>query len=107
MSRRAATGDIGSTGPGPEPDVSPDPPPPLPPQPAVGMPVRIHGDIPPEVWNRLGTRLLPKLRAGRDLRVGVVFEMTADGPGTDPLVADLRQILDDLQLSDRVRIDVD
>ena len=39
----------------------------------------------PEVWNRLGTRLLPKLRSGRDLRVGVVFELTADGPGTDPL----------------------
>lgn len=71
------------------------------------MPVRIHGAIPPEIWNRLGTRLLPKLRSGRDLRVGVTFELTAGGTGTDPFLADLRQILDDLQLADRIRIDVD
>ena len=31
----------------------------------------------------------------------------ADGAGADPLLADLRQILDDLQLGDRVRIDVE
>ena len=39
--------------------------------------------------------------------MGVTFELTTDGPGTDALLADLRQILDDLQLDDRVRIDVD
>ena len=39
--------------------------------------------------------------------MGVTFELTADGAGTDALLADLRQILDDLQLTERVRIDVD
>ena len=55
-------------------------------------------------WER---RLLPKLRPGHDLKVGVTFELTADGAGADPLLADLRQILDDLQLGDRIRIDVE
>ncbi len=44
---------------------------------------------------------------GRDLKVGVTFNLTADGTGTDGLLADLRQILDELQLAERVRIDVE
>lgn len=97
----------GSTGPGPGPDVVVDPQPPVPPAPSARKSLRIHGDIPPEIWNRLGTKLLPKLRSGHDLKVGVTFELTADGAGADPLLADLRQILDDLQLGDSVRIDVE
>ena len=31
----------------------------------------------------------------------------ADGPATDALLADLRQVLDDLQLAERIRIDVE
>lgn len=95
----------GGTGPGPGPDVSADPQPSVPPEPSARRSLRIHGDIPPEIWNRLGTRLLPKLRSGRDLKVGVTFELTADGAVVDPRLADLRQILDDLQLGERVRID--
>ena len=97
----------GSTGPGPGPDVPVDPQPPVPPAPSARKSLRIHGDIPPEIWNRLGTKLLPKLRPRHDLKVGVTFELTTDGAGADPLLADLRQILDDLQLGDRIRIDVE
>ena len=97
----------GSTGAGPGADTRVDPQPPLPPEPSAVKALRIHGDIPPEIWNRLGTRLLPKLRSGHDLKVGVTFDLTADGTGTDALLADLRQILEDLQLGECVRIDVD
>ena len=103
-----ATGEIeGSTGSGPGPNVRTDLEPPVRPEPPATKSLRIHGDIPPEVWNRVGTRLLPKLRSGRRLKVGVTFNLTADGPGTDALLADLRQILDDLQLAERIRIDVE
>ena len=97
----------GSTGPGPRPDVPTTPDPPVSPEPPAARTLRIHGDIPPEVWNRVGTRLLPKLRSGHDLKVGVALELTADGPATDALLADVRQILDDLQLAERIRIDVE
>ena len=97
----------GPPAPGPGPGLSPGPEPPTPPEPQARKTLRIHGDIPPEVWNRVGTRLLTKLRTGGDLKVGVTFELTADGPAADALLADLRQILDDLQLTERVRIDVE
>ena len=99
----------GSTDPGEDPGVSPEVPPLEPPEPSAKATLRVHGDIPPEVWNRVGTRLLPKLRSGsrRDLKVRVAFELTADARDTRALLADLRQILDDLRLSERVRTDVE
>ncbi len=103
-SRSDGSGD-GPPAPGPGPDLPPGPEPPTPPEPQARRSLRIHGDIPPEVWNRVGTRLLTKLRTGGDLKVGVTFELTTDGPGTDALLADLRQILDDLQLGERLQID--
>ena len=76
----------GSTGFGPGPDTLADSPAPVSPEPSVRKSFRIPGDIPPEIWNRLGTRILPRLRSGRDLKVGVMFELTDDAAGTDPLL---------------------
>ena len=97
----------GPPAPGVGPDLPPRPQPPTPPEPQARKTLRIHGDIPPEVWNRVGTRLLTKLRTGGELKVGVTFELTADSPAAEALLADLRQILDDLQLTERVQIDVE
>ncbi len=61
------------------------------------------------MWNRIGTRLLPKLRSStaRELKVKVQFEMRANGREGDALLVDLRQVLDDLHLANRVNIDVE
>ena len=53
----------------------PDPDPPMdrestPPSDTALVPLRISGTIPPELWNRLGTKLIPKLRAGENLTIG-------------------------------------
>lgn len=66
---------------------------------------RVHGDIQPEIWNRLGTRLLPKLRSGSEVKIGIDFAVTVDAAVAQNLEAELRQILQDLGLSGRVSID--
>ena len=68
--------------------------------------VRIHGQIPPELWNRIGTHLVPKLRAITGLKVGVTFELTADVQRTEALLPDVAQVLDDLHLRERIKVDV-
>ncbi len=77
---------------------------PVPPPPTKTF-IRIHGAIPPELWNRLGTRILPKLRTGNDLKVGVDFSLTVDAANAADLQSELRQILNDLGLADAVRLE--
>ncbi len=92
--------------PGPETLPSPEPWPLSESQPA-SYPRTIHltGTIPPEVWNRLGTRILPKLRSGTDLRVGLDFSVTVSADLAPSLVSDLQQALHELGLADAVRVE--
>jgi hypothetical protein len=89
-------GPIIGSGPGPEPGPEPG---------GVATVLRVRGSIPPEVWNRLGTKLLPKLRSGADLKVGIDFSVSVESPVAKTLLADLRQILDDLGLAAKVTVD--
>lgn len=66
--------------------------------------IRLVGIVPPELWNRLGTKVLPKLRAGSDLKVGIDFSVTVNRDVAGNLTSDLRQILDDLGLRDKLQI---
>jgi len=63
------------------------------------------GTVPPELWNRLGTRILPKLRSGSDLKVGVDFSVTLKADSASTLIADVQQILQELGLTGSVRIE--
>jgi len=79
-----------------------------PPEPALAVEtrtIRIVGTVPPEVWNRLGTRVLPKLRSGSDLRVGVDFSVTLKADTARSVAAELQQILQELGLTATVRIE--
>ena len=67
--------------------------------------LRLKGTVPPEVWNRLGTRILPKLRSGDDLRVGVEFSVSVDAGLAQGFQLELQQSLDDLGLTEQVRVD--
>ena len=66
--------------------------------------IRLSGEIPQEVWNRLGHKLLPKLNSGKELYIGVDFTATIDARNYQTLVRELEQILTDLGLSEKVRI---
>lgn len=85
--------------PGPTPGGGDEPRPP-----AARQTLRVHGEVPSELWNRLGTKLLPKLRSGSDLKVGIDLVVTADGAAAEALKADLRQILTDLGINDKVTV---
>lgn len=102
-------------GPGPEPIPAgehgkpiPGPSPEPEPEPTHGGGTRtfkISGDIPPEIWNRLGTKVLPKLRSGSDLKIGIEFSVTVEGQLAQSFETDLVQILADLGLTDQIRVD--
>lgn len=102
---------------GPEPKPLPEPEPqPEPPTKSVtvGEPtpipqmkqLHLFGDVPPETWNRLGTKLIPKLRSAQNLKVGVEFTVTLPADTSKNLISEINQILDDLGLRDKVRIDL-
>lgn len=67
--------------------------------------LHLVGSVPPEIWNRLGTKILPKLRSGDELSIRVDFSVKVKPDQARDLTADIRQILSDLGLSDRVRIE--
>ncbi len=58
-----------------------------------------------EVWNRFGTKILPKLRSGSDLKIGVDFSVSMEKSVAQSFEIELKQILDDMGLSDRVKIE--
>jgi hypothetical protein len=62
------------------------------------VPVRVAGTIPPEVWNRLGTRLIPKLRGAEGLTVRVEFACEVEAGAKENLTRELQTVLNELGL---------
>ena len=67
--------------------------------------LRLVGTVPPEIWNRLGTKIIPKLKSGSDLKIGVDFSVTVNSESARSIESDLRQILEDLGLKDKIKIE--
>jgi hypothetical protein len=63
------------------------------------------GTVPPEIWNRLGTKILPKLRSGSELKIGLDFSVTIRADVASHFASELRQLLEELGLADRVQIE--
>jgi hypothetical protein len=79
---------------------------PVPPDQLVRLSLR--GSIPPEQWNKLGTKLLPKLRSsGQDLSLGRDASLTVRSQDVRYVESELRQALRDLGLEGLVRIEAD
>ena len=100
--------DAPSPQPGPTPTPGPEPQPGPDPGTMTAVPkttLRLVGTVPPEVWNRLGTRVLPKLRSGDELRIGIDFSVSVGSLFSQNLETELNQILDDLGLADRLRVE--
>jgi len=94
-------------GPEPQPEPKPEPESHPEPEPEVGTQtktIRLNGNIPPELWNRFGTKIIPKLRSGKDLNIEVQFSATVDVSLSRTLESELRQLIQDLGLTDKIII---
>jgi hypothetical protein len=69
--------------------------------------VTIKGNIPTEVWNRLGRTLIPKLKFGTDLSVALNVSVQVESDIAQGFHQELLQILRELNLSDTVKIDLE
>jgi hypothetical protein len=94
-----------ASGPGEIPGLEPGPEGPDAASPQGAQTLRLTGSVPPEVWNRLGTKVLPKLRSGSDLRIGLDFSVTVPADSASTLAAELRQILQELGLAETLRVE--
>ena len=72
---------------------------------ATTQTLRLVGTVPPEVWNRLGTKILPKLRSGSDLKIGLEFFVTVPANSANSLAIDIRQSLQELGLAETVKVE--
>jgi hypothetical protein len=61
--------------------------------------------MPAELWNRFGTRVLPKLRAGEGLKIEIDLTATFEGIAGNDAKTDLRQVLRDLGLDGSINIE--
>ena len=95
--------------PDPRPEPKPDPKPGPNPKPTSNDSdtiLRLAGSVPPEVWNRIGIKLLPKLRSANQLTLSIDLSVTVGSQFAPNMETELRQILNDLGLSERVRIEI-
>jgi hypothetical protein len=66
----------------------------------------LRGAIPPEQWNKLGTKLIPKLRtSGQGLSLTVEASLDVAANDLSHVESDLRQALRDLGLEGLVQIE--
>jgi len=68
--------------------------------------VTIRGEIPTEVWNRLGRTLIPKLKSGTELSVALNVSVQVEGNTAQGFQQELMQILRDLNLADTVKVEI-
>ena len=54
----------------------------------------------------MGTRLIPKLRAGAQPTLGVNFVLELDSARTENLVREIQQALTDLELTGKIKVEV-
>ncbi len=67
--------------------------------------ISVSGTIPPEQWNRLGTRLIPKMRAAGSMSATIRLDGEVDSARAATLSIELQQVIDEIGLAGTVRIE--
>jgi hypothetical protein len=66
----------------------------------------LTGAVPPELWNKVGIRLIPKLRSNAQPILGVNFSLEVDAGQSANALREIRQALVDLELTGKISIEV-
>jgi hypothetical protein len=67
----------------------------------------LTGAIPPELWNKVGIRIIPKLRSAQaEPHLSVRFALEIKGEQAAHLKSDLQRALDDLELSGQIVLEL-
>ena len=67
---------------------------------------RISGEIPTEVWNRLGRTLIPKLKSRTDLSMALDVSVQVEGNSAQSFQQELNKTLHDLNLAETVKVEI-
>jgi hypothetical protein len=66
--------------------------------------IQITGKIPPDSWNRIGLKLVPQLRIGKNLQIDVDISFSVEDKIFQGIVSDIDQTIDDIGLSGDLRV---
>ncbi len=64
----------------------------------------IAGKVPPEMWNRMGSKLIPKLRSGDGLKAAITLSVSVDAAIANAFQSELIQIIEDLGINNCVSV---
>lgn len=67
--------------------------------------LRVKGAVPPELWNRFGSKIIPKLRSAEQLQARVELTVEVEGAALPSLETEIQQILSDLDLIGKVVVE--
>jgi len=92
-----------------------EPPPVIPPTEGLATPgdvqpsgvqrhLNLRGNIPPEIWNRFGSKILPKVRNAKNLELNLQVSLEGTEEELRSLRSDLQQALNDLGLGEQLNI---
>ena len=93
----------------PPPVAATPPPSVIPPQPDLPSAegpktVRLHGSVPPELWNRLGTKIIPKVKAKGEVEIRLELIATVPAESVAALKEELHEILQELVLTEKMHV---
>ena len=66
--------------------------------------LRLVGTVPPEAWNRIGFKILTKMKSGIDLLAGIDLSVTVDRGMAAEMLRELGLAVNDLGQKDRLRV---
>jgi len=67
--------------------------------------LRVKGLVPPELWNRFGSKIIPKLRSAEQLQARVELTVEVETSALASFEMEIQQVLADLDLGGKIVVE--